>query len=100
MRLNRFIRQLRLILKQIRINRDNENPAFAIAENANPFGVRWKAIIPLEPRIRAFLLDYVTRFLGLFDPKARRTDALSKIEHSINTSDAKPVKLPPRRYSL
>jgi hypothetical protein len=99
-RLNRFIRQLRLISKQIRVNRDNENPAFAITENANPSGVHWKATIPLEPKIRAFLLDYVTRFPGLFDPKARRTNVLSKTKHSINTGDAKPVKLPPRRYSL
>jgi hypothetical protein len=98
-RLNRFIRQLKLILKQIRVNRDNENPAFAIAENANPSNVRWKAAIPLKPRIRAFLLNYVTRFPGLFDPKAKRTNVLSKIKHSINTGDAKPVKLLPRRYS-
>jgi hypothetical protein len=39
-RLNRFIGQLRLILKQIRVNRDNKSPAFATAENANPSGVR------------------------------------------------------------
>jgi hypothetical protein len=97
--LNRFIGQLKLIPKQICVNRDNENPAFAIAESANSSGVRWGAAIPLKPRIRAFLLDYVTRFPGLFDPKARRTDVLSKIEHSIDTGDAKPVKLPPRRYS-
>jgi hypothetical protein len=99
-RFNRFIKQLKLIPKQIRVNRDNENPAFAITENANPSGVRWGAAIPLKPRIRAFLLDYVTRFPGFFDPKARRTDVLSKTEHSIDTGDAKPVKLPSRRYSL
>jgi hypothetical protein len=99
MRLNRFAGQLKLIPKQIRISRNGEYPAFAIAEGAGPFGVRWETAIPLEPRIRAFLLEYVTRFPGLFDPEARRTDVLSKTEHTINTGDAKPVKLPPRRYS-
>jgi hypothetical protein len=98
-RLNRFIKQLKLILKQICVNRNNKNPAFAIAKNANLSGIRWKAAISFEPRMRAFLLDYVTRFPGLFDPKARRTNMLSKIKHSIDTGDAKPVKLPPRRYS-
>jgi hypothetical protein len=40
MQLNRFIGQPRLIPKQIRINRNNKNPAFAIAENANPSDIR------------------------------------------------------------
>jgi hypothetical protein len=39
-RLDRFIRQPKLIPKQIRVNRNNENPAFAIAKSANPFNVR------------------------------------------------------------
>jgi hypothetical protein len=73
---------------------------FIIAKSANSFGVRWKAVIPLEPKIQAFLLNYVTHFPRLFDSKAKRTDVLSKIKHSIDTGDAKPVKLPPRRNSL
>jgi hypothetical protein len=52
-----------------------------------------------DPQIRAYLESYVTNFPGLFDPAVRRTDVLCKTEHVIDTGDAEPVKLPPRRYS-
>jgi hypothetical protein len=39
-RFNRFIKQLKLILKQIRVNCNNKSSAFATAESANPSDVR------------------------------------------------------------
>jgi hypothetical protein len=76
----------------------------SVGENAflkrDAIAMRWGKGIPVtDPQIRAYLKSHVTNFPGFFDPAVRRTDVFCKIEHVIDTGDAEPVKLPPRRYS-
>jgi hypothetical protein len=61
--------------------------------------LKWGDGTPTDARIIAYLAGYVKQFPGLFDPAKRRTDVLMKTTHKIDTGNAEPVKLPPRRYS-
>jgi hypothetical protein len=74
----------------------------AFATNYNDvLAMKWGKGTPLEdPKIRAYLKSCIKEFTGFFDPAKQRTNILTKTEHTIDTGDETPVKLPPRHYNL
>ncbi|EPQ67257.1 hypothetical protein BGT96224_Ac31436 [Blumeria graminis f. sp. tritici 96224] len=50
-------------------------------------------------QVQVFINEYINKYPGLFNSSSRKMDILSKFEHSINTSNAAPIKFKPRQYS-
>jgi hypothetical protein len=79
---------------------DEKKKAKPDANLADALAMRWGKDTPVKnPKIRTYLESYVKEFPGLFDLSKQRTDILCKTEHTIDTGDAQPIKLSPRRYS-
>ncbi|KAI0996082.1 hypothetical protein K3495_g12100, partial [Podosphaera aphanis] len=59
--------------------------------------IKWHPSTPAEAN--NFTDFYIYKFPSLFKKNLRSTNKNFKTQHSIDTSDHKPIKLPPRRYS-
>ncbi|KAI1007604.1 hypothetical protein K3495_g628 [Podosphaera aphanis] len=73
------------------------SPSFESIFITNDTVIKWRPSTPTDAN--KFTDFYISKFPSLFKKNLRRTDKLFKTQHSIDTSDHKPIKLPPRRYS-
>ncbi|KAI1431726.1 hypothetical protein GGR50DRAFT_697701 [Xylaria sp. CBS 124048] len=72
-------------------------PANPQPEDTGP--IQWHKNTPKSQWVRDYLAQYERDFPEVLDITKRRPTKKMKTQHYIETGDAAPVKLPPRRYS-